>query len=281
LRVAAAVEPAIEIVEARRILRDKTDLLGSYELYMQGWARVFAYTQDDLLEGIALMERAIAIAPDFGVALAGAGISHHDVYVLGWGSDPAFHRQRAMAHLERALRIGEDDANILAWVACSLPILSGNVPRAAALVERALHVNPSSANAWFVSGYIHQCRGRFAEAIADFETAQRLAPFGFNSSFARLLVGSCQGAMGEFAMAIETVEAAGHPGPWPDIYLSTYNAELGRVEPALAAMERVRLFGVRPLAELSAMTPPGSRPTLPLGALFRIEREVAKSQGLS
>lgn len=270
MRVAAAVEPAIEVLEARRLARSRADLIDGYDLYIQGWGRVFSYAEDDLLAGIALMEKAAELAPDLAMAVAGAGITHHDVYVFGWGHDPAFHRQRAMALLEHALRIGDDDANVLAWVACGLPVLSGNMVRARALVERALHANPSSANAWFAKGVIQQYGGRFAEAVSAYEAAERFAPFGFLSSQARLQIGACLGAQRDFAGAIDIIEAAGHPGPLPDICLAVYNAEAGRAEAAFAALDRLRALRVRPIPDFAALLPEAGRAVVPLQALTKL-----------
>jgi Flp pilus assembly protein TadD len=152
-------------------------------------------------------------------------------------------------------------------------VLSGNIGRAEALVERALHANPSSANAWFVSGYIRMCRGRFAEARTDYDTSERLAPYGLLSSHARLMVGACHGAQGDFAAAIETIEAASHPGPWPHIYLAGYFAEAGRIEDAQAALASLRAMAVRSLPEIAALFPLAAQPVFPRSALDLIERE--------
>ena len=127
LQVAAAMEPTIEIVEARRAARSRTDLLGSYDLFVKGFAKVYSYEQAEMFEGIALMEAAIELAPDFGLAMAAAGISLHDAFIFGWGDDLERNRQRSLELLERSLRISPDDASVLAWVACGMPVLTGNL----------------------------------------------------------------------------------------------------------------------------------------------------------
>jgi tetratricopeptide (TPR) repeat protein len=90
----------------------------------------------------------------------------------------------------QAAEIANDDAQILSLAAFTLASFAGEHVAAAAAVDRALLLNPSSAEAWATKGWVacYQCRA--TEAIDAFDRAMRLSPLdphGFNIFAGRAL----------------------------------------------------------------------------------------------
>jgi adenylate cyclase len=77
---------------------------------------------------------------------------------------------------KRAASLGKDDSETLWMAGFTLAILSGDFEAGIALIDRALTLNPNSANAWRVSGMVRAYLGESELAIAHLERSARLSP---------------------------------------------------------------------------------------------------------
>jgi tetratricopeptide (TPR) repeat protein len=73
---------------------------------------------------------------------------------------------------------GKDDAVALCWSGHALAFVADAVEAGAALIQRALILNPNLAAAWDFSGWVNICRGNPEVAIEHFARAIRLNPLG-------------------------------------------------------------------------------------------------------
>jgi tetratricopeptide (TPR) repeat protein len=76
----------------------------------------------------------------------------------------------------KAVEIGKNDSEGLWMAALTIAFLAGKLELGLALVERSLALNPNSANAWWVSGVIHEFFGDIERALQDLAHARRLNP---------------------------------------------------------------------------------------------------------
>jgi tetratricopeptide (TPR) repeat protein len=76
----------------------------------------------------------------------------------------------------RALETGRDDPDCLWMAAYTLMLVHGEHAAVATIIDRALSLNPNSAQAWATCGWIHAFSGRASPAIEAFERAIRLSP---------------------------------------------------------------------------------------------------------
>src|SRR6202023_1880192 len=88
-----------------------------------------------------------------------------------------------------AVTAGKDDPEALWMAAFVLMVLAGEHATAASASERALALNPNSANAWMASGLVSCFRNRPDAAIEALQRAMRLSPLdpegpGIKSGFA-------------------------------------------------------------------------------------------------
>jgi adenylate cyclase len=93
-----------------------------------------------------------------------------------WTDDPEATRQEALSLARRAVRNAGDDAGTLGRAAYVLAYLGEDIDAATALIDRALHINPSFADGWRWSGWLRLWVGLPDVAIDHFETSSRLNP---------------------------------------------------------------------------------------------------------
>lgn len=148
----------------------------AYDAYLRGRALYVQRTPDTITEGLAQLNRAVALDPDFAPAQAALA----QAYLLannyaGLTAEQAI--ARATPHAERALALAPDDAESLAaygW----LVEWSGDHDHFAAIdyYKRAIAANPNYAEAWRRLGRSLAALSRFDQAAGAFERAFRLDP---------------------------------------------------------------------------------------------------------
>lgn len=94
----------------------------------------------------------------------------------GWSKDPVADQARGLDLARRALKSCGDDARALAHIASALVGLDANPETAAAVINRAVTVNPGCAYAWMVAGIVKGRSGAAQAAAEAFLTAKRLEP---------------------------------------------------------------------------------------------------------
>jgi adenylate cyclase len=88
LSVAGVIEPAVREADARRATARPTESIGSYDLALRGMARYRSFARDDLRAGLDMLNRAIALDPSYGMALAMTAFCHAMLLQYGWGMIP-------------------------------------------------------------------------------------------------------------------------------------------------------------------------------------------------
>ena len=175
-QVAGALQPSIRIAEIERSRRKRPQDLGSYDYTMRAMPHVWALEKDESAKGLELLEKALAIDPDYPLALSLAGWCHAQRSVYNWADDIPESQTKARALAERAAELSGDDPIILA-VLGAVHTFIRNYGTARVLLERALALDPNAAWAWSRLGWIENYADQPDKAIKDFEHALRLSPF--------------------------------------------------------------------------------------------------------
>jgi adenylate cyclase len=176
LAVAGKIEPTLTMAEMRRVATRSQENMGAYDLYLRALPLVSGFSRE-ISKGLDLLDRAIALDPNYGLALAAAAAGHFFLTGFGWSNDVEADLRRAADLADRALRVAGDDPTVLADVALIKAFVQGNVEAARALIGQALELNPGSALAWATSGSLQLDPGL---AIEHIERSMRLDPFGPN-----------------------------------------------------------------------------------------------------
>lgn len=239
--VAGAIQPSIRRAEIERARKKRPDMLAAYDLVMRAFPHLWAHSPEDNAEAIALLNRALALDPDYALAASLAGWAHGQQVVYNWTMDFAGERRAANRMIETAVRTIGDDPTALTALASAIMMVGLDVPQAAALADRALALDPNHAWAWMRRGWGQVYLDNPEEALAAFERATRLSPmdpFAFNIHIG---VGLAHFAAGRPQQAViwarrAMSERPGITWPWRD--LATYYANAGDLAAARDAAER-------------------------------------------
>ncbi len=174
-QVAGALQPSIRIAEIERSRRKRPQDLGSYDFTMRAMPHVWALEKDESAKALELLERALAIDPEYPLALSLAGWCHAQRSVYNWADDIAASQAMARSLAERAAEMSGDDPVILA-VLGAVHTFVRNYGAARVLLERAVTLDPNAAWAWSRLGWLENYTDQPQKAIADFERALRLSP---------------------------------------------------------------------------------------------------------
>jgi adenylate cyclase len=174
-QVAGALQPSIRIAEIARSRRKRPQDLGSYDFTMRALPHVWALEKDESAKALELLEKALAIDPDYPLALSLAGWCHAQRSVYNWVDDIAVSQTMARSLAERAAKMSGDDSVILA-VLGAVHTFVRNYDTARVLLERAVTLDPNAAWAWSRLGWLENYAGQPQKAIGNFERALRLSP---------------------------------------------------------------------------------------------------------
>jgi TolB-like protein len=174
--VAGVIEPALQAAETARLANRPSNDLTAYDLYLRAHATFFPITKERISEALRLVEQALAIDPDYGLALSWAAMCHRHLAVNGWAAEPQAARRASIDFTQRALQAAGNDPDVLANAAFVLAHLGEDIGAMIGLVERALTLNPRFAHGWFLSGNLRLWAGQPDLAIEHVETSMRLSP---------------------------------------------------------------------------------------------------------
>jgi adenylate cyclase len=174
-QVAGALQPSIRIAEIERSRRKRPQDMGAYDYAMRAMPHVWVLEKDESAKALELLDKAIAIDPQYPLALSLAGWCHAQRSVYNWADDIAQSQARALKLAERAAELSGDDPLILA-VLGTVHTIVRNHGTARVLLERAVAIDPNSAWAWSRLGWLDNYSDRPQLAIEKFERALRLSP---------------------------------------------------------------------------------------------------------
>jgi TolB-like protein/Tfp pilus assembly protein PilF len=251
--VVGIIEPKLRHVEMERARRKPTESLDAYDLYLRALAQ-YRSSYEHNREALQLLRRAIAIDPRYATPYGLAALCYQYQRARSWvpPSDPALAEGIRMAR--RAASLGKDDPETLRMAGLALALLSSDLHAGVALIDRALTLNPNSANAWSASGWVRAYLGDSETAIAHFERSARLSPLDASAFiwslgfvFAHFMAGRYQEAS---AWCDKTLhEAPDHP-PALRIKVATCGL-LGRLDEGRVWVKQ--LLAVNPDTTVSSM----------------------------
>jgi len=174
-QVAGALQPSVRIAEIERARRKRPQDLSSYDYTMRAMPHVWALEKEESAKALELLEKALAIDPQYPLALSLAGWCHAQRAVYTWVDDIAGSQATARSLAERAADLSGDDPLVLA-VLGAVHTFVRNHGTARVLLERAVSLDPNCAWAWSRLGWLENYADQPQKAIGNFERALRLSP---------------------------------------------------------------------------------------------------------
>lgn len=239
--VASAIQPSIRRAEVERARSKRPESLAAYDMVMRSFPHLWAHRPADNAEAIALLNRALALDPNYGLAASLAAWAHGQQVAYNWSTDFAAERQAAQKLIESATMVVSDDPTALTALASAMMQLGGDVAQAAAFADQALVLDPNHAWAWMRRGFGQVYLGNPEEGLVAFQRSERLSPldpFSFNVHLGMALAHFAAGRPQQ-ALILARQAMSERPGlTWPHRDVAVYHAHQGDTAAARAALER-------------------------------------------
>lgn len=171
-----AIAPKLQQAEVERAKRKPTESLHAYDYLLRGMANLRLWTREANDEALRLFNRAIELDPDFSSAYGMATWCYARRKGMRWMADRVQDTAETALLARRAAEVGWDDADASARAGFALAYVVHDVDAGAALIDRALVLNPNLAEPWHFSGWVRVYLGEPEAAIEHFARSMRLSP---------------------------------------------------------------------------------------------------------
>jgi adenylate cyclase len=240
LSVVGAIEPSLRRAEIERVRRKRPEHLDAYDLVLRATPFVETAMPHGASQALPLLERALALEPDYALAHGHAAVCHEILFMRAGRREE--NRQGAIRHARAALVYGRDDATALAEAGFVIAMVEHDRPAAREAFEVAIALSPSSAFTYIMGSVVLGWAGEGDRAIEWAEQGLRLSPFdpwNFNAWFG-VFAGNFQQARYEDAVRAARKSIQSNPGfSILHVCLAAALAKLGRIDEAKAAAARV------------------------------------------
>jgi TolB-like protein len=172
--IVTAIEPQLYARESFRAQRKPPDSMDAWDLVMRGLSHYWRVTRQDNIVAQALLEKAIAIDPNYGQALGVLATSQTFSFHMGW-VDRATILPIAERAALAAIRADSEDPWAHHAFGC-VDLFTRRFEDSLAEFELALRLNPNFSLAQGYYGLALSYCGRFEEADRAVRRALRLSP---------------------------------------------------------------------------------------------------------
>ncbi|MHA1565245.1 MAG: BTAD domain-containing putative transcriptional regulator [Alphaproteobacteria bacterium] len=206
--IVAVLPGRIENFEARKVVRKLPEVMAAYELLLAGKIHHHRFAKEDCITALGLLDRAIALAPDFAAAYAWKACVLGQALGRGFLPDPEALFNGAVEAASTALRLDENEVEahrIQAEIAIETKCLS----RAEYHNDRALTLNPNDPRLLAQKGELFTWLGQAEEGVGWIRMAMRLDPY--SSPVWAHLLGRALMITGEYAEACEVYLKSSFP----------------------------------------------------------------------
>ncbi|MGF6310003.1 TolB-like protein/Flp pilus assembly protein TadD [Bradyrhizobium sp. i1.8.4] len=200
--VVGAIEPTLLVAEAERVRAAPPDRLDAYDLLLRAYSLRYEFTPESMIAALDCLDRALALDPAYAPALAASAYCHALRHFQGWLKPNDAYRDRAVAQAWRAAELAPSDPQVLWMAAFAIWNMADEIEPARELFERSLAINPNSAMALVLGGWIEAMRGNQKAGRAMIERAQRLNPRDPRGWFASAALAICAVLDRNFAEAV-------------------------------------------------------------------------------
>jgi adenylate cyclase len=174
-KVVSALEVRFSEGEQVRLWRDEAADVRAYEHFLRGRAYYKEYSRAGNARAKPEFQAALGITPRFVSAIVGLARTHIEDATFGWSASREGSLAEAKRLLDGALSINENHATARAELAHIL-MVSGDYDAAREQGQRAISIDPNSAEAQNVTAFIFLCLNLPREALQYARNAIRLSP---------------------------------------------------------------------------------------------------------
>ncbi len=175
--VVAAIEPTLHFAQINRHKHNRPNKLDAYDLLLRAYGLEYQFTAESMTAALECLDQALAVDPTYAPAMAAAAYCHAQRHFQGWVPQDDTHGAKGVTLAWRAVELAPNDAQVL-WMAAFAVWNMAQEGKEAAheLFRRSLMINPNSAMALTLSGWIETMRGNQNQGRKMIERARRLSP---------------------------------------------------------------------------------------------------------
>jgi TolB-like protein len=175
--VVSAIEPTLQFAEISRRRHKVPGTLDAYDHLLRAYALEYEFTTQSMDAALDHLNQALALDPNYATAMAAAAYCHAQRHFQGWAPRDGAHRTEGLRLAWHAVELAPNDAQVL-WKAAFAIWNLAQEERSAALelFRRSLMINPNSATALTLAGWIETMRGNQGTGREMISRARRLNP---------------------------------------------------------------------------------------------------------
>ena len=237
--IIAALKVKLTVEQESRLSRKTTIDVEAYNFFLRGREQALLQTKSSNAEARALLERAIAISPNFAAAYAFIAFTRLNDYIVGRGETAELSLQTGLELARRAVAMDDEDP-YAHFVLSVVSIWLRDYETARAEVQRCLALAPSSAEGCLQLANLHYYEGDPAAALDTLNAYLRLDPL--YPGLALHFVAQAQHALGQYEAAVETLKRRLERDPKSETayaLLASCYGHLGQIDESRAAWAQV------------------------------------------
>jgi adenylate cyclase len=176
--IAEALQVALGPKERRALQNVATTDPQAYDFYLKGRKYLYAFTRRDFLHAISMFERAIALDPRYAMAYAGMADAYSMLY--RYAEATAQNLQKAEQASQKAIELDPESAEAHTSLG-TVMFTSGRFADAEKQFETAILINPKVFEPYLFYGRACLAEGNFEKAARLFIRAQEVNPSDYQA----------------------------------------------------------------------------------------------------
>jgi adenylate cyclase len=237
--IVATLPGRVEAATHDRAQRKPTDNMAAYECVLAAKVRHHRSTREDNAEAQRLLNRALALDPNYAHAHAWKACVLGQTWVYDWCADREAVFEQVAAELEITLALDDNDSDVHRILA-ALNLSRDDHEKAAHHQERALALNPNYDLVVVQQGELLTWLGRPEEGIDWIKKAMRLNPYHPERFWSHL--GRACYCAEKYADAVEAFSRITRPDYTHHAFLAATFAQMGNAVAAAAHAAEVLKF---------------------------------------
>jgi len=238
-RVVKVLALTLSDVERKRFAARYTTSVEAYDLFLRGQSFYTQSTKEGNAQARELFLRAIRLDPKFARAYAALALTRNEDARYGWSNDPEASMQRALDLARHAVELDNSIPQTW-WVLGNLYINDRQFDLGVAAAERALALDPNSADAYVNLAFGRVYQGRPQDAIPIVLKAMKLNP-RYPTQYPSIL-GRAHYHLKQYSEAVQILRQVMDMNPGrtrPHLYLILSYVALGKLDDARWEAEQV------------------------------------------
>jgi adenylate cyclase len=237
--IIAALKLKLTSDQKDRLSRKTAINVEAYNLFLRAREQALLQTKSSNVEARALLERAIAISPDFAAAYACTAFTRLSDYIIGKGEAAEQSLQTSLELATRAVAMDDDDP-YAHFVLSLVSVWRREYETAHAEVRRCLALAPSSAEGLLQLANLQYYEGDPSGALDTLNAYMRLDPL--YPGLALHFVAQAQHSLGQYEAAVQTLKRRLERDPKSETayaLLASCYGHLGQIDESRSAWAQV------------------------------------------